>query len=92
MKKALILFFLVLTLTVSAQNFKVIQMNDLQEKMLYTDADLTIFNFWATWCAPCIKELPYFDELGSQNDNIKVYLVSVDFPYKLGHEKIHFAA
>ncbi len=24
---------------------------------------VTVLNLWATWCAPCVKELPYFDEL-----------------------------
>ena len=28
---------------------------------------------------PCIKELPHFDELGTENEDVKVYLVSVDF-------------
>ena len=83
MKKALTVLLLAFALTVGAQEVKIIQLSDLQEKMLYTDANLTIFNFWATWCAPCIKELPYFDQLGSESDDIKVYLVSVDFPDQL---------
>ena len=24
---------------------------------------LLILNFWATWCSPCVKELPYFERL-----------------------------
>ena len=38
-----------------------------------------VFNFWATWCAPCVKELPYFQKLHQENPNIKVVTVSLDF-------------
>ncbi|MBQ4561075.1 MAG: 4Fe-4S binding protein [Clostridia bacterium] len=26
---------------------------------------ITIVNFWGTWCTPCVKELPYFDQIAS---------------------------
>lgn len=38
-----------------------------------------VVNFWATWCAPCVKELPYFEALNQQQD-VEVLLVSLDFP------------
>lgn len=40
-----------------------------------------IFNFWATYCAPCIKELPYFDQIGKEfaAQKIKILLISLDF-------------
>ena len=40
-----------------------------------------IVNFWATWCAPCIHELPEFQELDKQfaGTTTKVLLVSLDF-------------
>jgi thiol-disulfide isomerase/thioredoxin len=41
-----------------------------------------VINFWATWCAPCIKELPYFEKLNAvyANHGVEVVLVSLDFP------------
>lgn len=88
MKKVIFIVLLfAITLSIQAQEVEVVKFNDLQEKMLYTDAPLTIFNFWATWCAPCIKELPYFAEVDSKNDNIKVYLVSLDFQNQLDRVK-----
>ena len=38
-----------------------------------------VINFWATWCAPCVKELPYFQKLHEENPNVKVITVSLDF-------------
>lgn len=53
--------------------------------LLKTDSDkIYVVNFWATWCAPCIKELPYFEALDEKYDNkgVEVLLVSLDFPKK----------
>lgn len=42
-----------------------------------------VINFWATWCAPCVKELPHFEKLNADyiNENVEVILVSLDFPH-----------
>ena len=57
---------------------------------LYSKIDLSVdktyvINFWATWCAPCVKELPYFEEVNkrSQDKNTEVILVSLDFPSQI---------
>ncbi|WP_296317326.1 TlpA disulfide reductase family protein [Winogradskyella sp. UBA3174] len=46
------------------------------------DDKLHVVNFWATWCAPCVKELPYFEAVNEyyKNDGVEVLLVSLDFP------------
>jgi thiol-disulfide isomerase/thioredoxin len=40
-----------------------------------------VVNFFASWCAPCLKEIPAFLQLidSTQNSKTKVLLVSVDF-------------
>lgn len=38
-----------------------------------------LINFWATWCPPCVKELPHFAQLAKEHgDSISVVGVSVD--------------
>ena len=44
-----------------------------------------VVNFWATWCSPCVKELPYFEEVNKKlnEKNTEVILVSLDFPSQI---------
>ncbi len=44
------------------------------------EGQVTVLNFWATWCPPCRKELPYFDELQAElgGDNFRVVTISLD--------------
>jgi thiol-disulfide isomerase/thioredoxin len=41
---------------------------------------VVLLNLWATWCAPCLKELPSLDRLQAQlgGDRFQVVAVSVD--------------
>jgi len=53
------------------------------EPLLNKNDDKTyVINFWATWCAPCVKELPYYEKLQEVYaiENVEVILVSLDFP------------
>lgn len=46
-----------------------------------SEADLTVVNFWATWCAPCLEEFPAFVRVGKEFDEkVDVLFVSMDFP------------
>ena len=49
-----------------------------------------VVNFWATWCAPCVKELPHFEKLNQENTNVKVILVSLDFEKQVESKLIPF--
>lgn len=48
-----------------------------------------VVNFWATWCVPCIEELPYFEKLNKEykTKNVKVLLVSLDM-HKMVESKL----
>jgi len=64
------------------------------ENFLDSDQHQTyVVNFWATWCKPCIKELPYFEEVQIKyQGEIKVILVSLDFTSKLESQLIPFVS
>ncbi|MDO5969127.1 TlpA disulfide reductase family protein [Flavivirga aquimarina] len=51
------------------------------EPLLYTKTNKTyIINFWAMWCAPCVKELPYIQQYANKNPDAEIILISLDFP------------
>ncbi|MFD0994236.1 TlpA disulfide reductase family protein [Tenacibaculum geojense] len=51
-----------------------------------------IVNFWATWCKPCVDELPYFEKINQEykDKNVEVLLVSLDFPNEVEKELLPF--
>ena len=36
---------------------------------------VTVINFWGTWCTPCVSELPHFDRIARENDNVTVVAI-----------------
>ena len=44
--------------------------------------NIVILNFWATWCAPCKKEMPSLDKLAQLYPDIKVYAINLEKPNK----------
>ncbi len=53
-----------------------------------------VVNFWATWCKPCVVELPYFEQLQkeatAQGRKVRVVLVSLDFGKELESKLLPF--
>ena len=63
--------------------------------LLHQKDDKTyVVNFWATWCVPCVKELPYFEKINREykDKNVEVLLVSLDFPRMKKRKLIPFVA
>jgi thiol-disulfide isomerase/thioredoxin len=59
---------------------------------LHSKDTIYVVNFWATWCKPCIQELPAFDSLYSETKNhtTKVLLVCLDFKEELNTTVLPF--
>lgn len=75
-----IIFAFLFSNAILAQKLVVYDSYTALEKAVLNDINTTyVVNFWATWCAPCVKELPHFEQLNSENKKVKVVLVSLDF-------------
>jgi len=72
---------LVISINCSAQHIQVIKFNELKQRVFNQSDTTYVVNFFASWCAPCLKEIPAFLQLidSLQNSKTKVLLVSVDF-------------
>ena len=84
--RSLLITILLLTISamLPAQEISVIKMKQLEKILSDKSSDVTIVNFWATWCGPCVKELPYFEKVNGEKDSsIKIILVSLDFADKI---------
>lgn len=84
----LLLFFVKngFTQVVHVRNYK-----SLMERMSASNDTLYVLNFWATWCKPCIAELPQFEELAARKTpKIVVMLYSLDFQSKLKSQLLPF--
>jgi thiol-disulfide isomerase/thioredoxin len=65
----------------STQVLKVVNYDELKSVIQKEDDVLYVVNFWATWCKPCIEELPDFMEVNEEfkdHPNFKLILVSMD--------------
>jgi len=92
-----ILFFLIIMFLISffeleGQKIEYIKIPGL-EKILNSDENkLFIVNFWATWCAPCVSEIPNFENVSKScnPDKVRFILVSLDFPSQVEKQLVPF--
>lgn len=81
MKQSLILVLFLLGGKLSAQNIPFIKTADLEAWMNADNDTIYVLNFWATWCGPCVAELPAFEKLNKKyaSKKVKIVLISTDF-------------
>lgn len=62
------------------QSVSLLKLSELQSKFEGGEDVTYVVNFWATWCAPCVKELPFFEQLKEKYNGagVEVLLVSLD--------------
>ena len=78
---SLLLLSLICLSNVAAQDIPKWKITDL-EAYIKKSHRPTVVNFWATFCKPCIEEIPHFQKLVKQyeKDSVQLLLVSLDMP------------
>jgi len=76
-----LLLTVALTPILAQPAIKKIRIADLEQTIAQSDHPL-IVNFWATYCVPCNKEIPYFQSTAAQykDQQVELILVSLDLP------------
>jgi thiol-disulfide isomerase/thioredoxin len=81
------LFFLLISVGAIGQP-RVVKLAEV-EKILKTQSDqIQVINFWATWCGPCVKEMPLIENVGRQRTDVRITLVSLDLDLDDNPEKV----
>ncbi len=70
------------------QKIEYIKVPELEKMLNNQENKLFIVNLWATWCAPCVKELPAFEKVAGEYDQSKVrfIMISLDFPSQVENQ------
>lgn len=73
--------FLVFSLAASSQEIRKWQLKELDSAIVNAEQP-TIFNFWATFCKPCLAEMPHFQSLAEKYSvaGLQLVFVSLDLP------------
>jgi thiol-disulfide isomerase/thioredoxin len=66
--------------------------DDFAPYLNYQNDTVYVINFWATWCAPCVEEIPAFEKIQQDyaNNKVRIILVSLDFPGQIETRLIPF--
>lgn len=91
MKKLLAIGIILAPVLLNAQAKPQLIKLDRLEKAINSKSDtLQVINFWATWCAPCVKELPIFEKVNKDvTKPLKITLVSMDLSLDPNPEKVY---
>lgn len=80
MRNIFLVVFLFIGVTGFSQKIPSVKIEELT-RIIDSSQQPLVINFWATWCAPCIEEIPWFEKQVKlyQDKGVKLILVSLDF-------------
>ena len=60
------------------KNLSVLSEDEMEIDLMNLGYKFILINFWATWCAPCVEEMPSLDKLQSlfRQKNLKIFTVA----------------
>ncbi len=79
-------------ISVGRTQISTVDFNELEPRLSTSTDTVFVVNFWATWCVPCVKELPEFEKINEvyADNKVKVLLVSLDNPRHMDSRIIPF--
>ena len=78
LKKAKIIQLFCILVLVSCQRNDIEVFNGSNTNINDLNGNWILINYWADWCAPCIKEIPELNDFAAENKNVKVYTFNFD--------------
>lgn len=94
MKLLSLLALIFVSFLTQAQNITLVDVAWIDKMKTNQSDTVYIINFWATWCKPCVAELPSFEKIGATyaNRTVKILLVSTDMRKELNTRLKSFVA
>ena len=77
MKNRIIQLFCLL-IVISCQNNDIEIFNGSDTNLNKLNGNWIVINYWADWCAPCIKEIPELNEFAKENNDLLVFTFNFD--------------
>ena len=95
MKAISIFLFVLWTIFIArlhGQDIQKIGIPELEQILSNEQDKVFVINFWATWCAPCVTELPHIQKVAGEYDfrDVEFKLISLDFPSQIDSRLIPF--
>ena len=93
-KTAFVLAFFCFAIVAAAQQIPKLKMADVVKNFSNKNDTVYVINFWATFCKPCVAEIPGFIKIANKykNEKVKLLLVSLDLPSFYPKKIASFAA
>jgi len=88
MYKLVLVIFLLSAALLPEKPVRVVNLKEYQSAAIKPNDTLYVVNFWATWCKPCVHEMPYFETSSQKFKNQKVKFIFVSTNYAREAEQV----